>query len=165
MSAHAEPPASGGTVSRSLRRRRLTGIMDRRPVVIPPDAPTLEVVASLRERSRSCALICEGERLVGIFTERDHLLSVAGRPEAFEAPVSEHMTPAPVTLDCESTLGDALRLFIESGYRHVPIADGDRWRGVVTVVDVVRLVADHFPAEVLNLPPRLDQQLKSAEGA
>lgn len=165
MSAHAEPPASRDTVSDSLRRRRLTGIMDERPVVSAPGTPTATVVEALRHRARSCAVICEGERLVGIFTERDHLLSVAGDPDAAVVPIREHMTPSPVTLDCRATLGDALSLFIEGGYRHVPIVDGERCRGVVTVVDVIKLIADHFPAEVLNLPPRLDQKLLSTDGA
>ena len=51
------------------------------------------------------------------------------------------------------------------GYRNVPLVDGrGRWLGLLSARNVLRYIAAHFPEAVLNLPPRLDQQLPSPEG-
>jgi CBS domain-containing protein len=53
----------------------------------------------------------------------------------------------------------------EHDFRTVPIVDRDRVRGLVRLGDLIRHLAELFPEEILNLPPRPDQQMKSPEGA
>jgi len=54
----------------------------------------------------------------------------------------------------------------ERGYRHIPLLDErGRRAGMIAARDVVNYVAEHFPAEVVNLPPRLDQVFKTPGGA
>jgi hypothetical protein len=51
------------------------------------------------------------------------------------------------------------------GYRSVPLVDErDRWLGLLSSRNVLRYIAEHFPEAVLNLPPRLNQHLRRAEG-
>jgi CBS domain-containing protein len=52
------------------------------------------------------------------------------------------------------------------GYRHVPLVDGGgRPVGVVSVKDIVDYLVEHFPREVLNIPPEPGQHVRCAEGA
>ncbi|MCI0856950.1 MAG: CBS domain-containing protein, partial [Chloroflexi bacterium] len=80
--------------------------------------------------------------------------------------VDEFMTPNPRTLRPTDTLGDAINLMNEAGLRNIPIVDE---AGVVSAVfrarDVIHHLAESFPAHVLNLPPRPNQKMKTAEGA
>ena len=66
----------------------------------------------------------------------------------------------------EQTVKDALELMQSSRYRNVPVVDDDRRLvGVVRQVDIIKFLAESFPEELLNLPPRPHQKLKEPEGA
>ncbi len=75
------------------------------------------------------------------------------------------MTPQPLTLDCNDPIINAIRLMREHDFRTVPIMEGGRVRGLVRLGDLIRNLAELFPEEILNLPPRPNQQMKSPEGA
>jgi CBS domain-containing protein len=164
MSAPAEPPSSGSDLADSLRSCGLRRVMCDAPIVVDGSVSTAAVVDLMRERCQSAAIVCGEVGVEGIFTERDHLLKVAGRPNELEQPISTHMTRRPQTIEVAATLGDCLPYFVDGGYRHLPVVDGGVCCGLLGAVDVVRFVGEHFPAEVLNLPPRLDQTIRSAEG-
>ena len=120
----------------------------------------------MREQGLGCVLVCEGERLVGIFTERDVLNKLIGSGVSETETVDRFMTPQPASLTPRHTLGDAVRLMTEHGYRHIPLLDErGRRAGLVAASDIVNYIAEHFPAEVVNLPPRLNQVFNTPEGA
>ena len=82
-----------------------------------------------------------------------------------EAPVETIMTTDPHTLRPEETVRDALLLMQSGRYRNVPMVDdGHRLVGVVRQVDILKFLAESFPEELLNLPPRPHQQMEQAEG-
>ncbi len=124
-------------------------------------------VLDLMKRTRAhYVLICEGDQLRGIFTERDVLNKVIGQPVDLEAPIEAFMTPSPTTLHPEDRVWEAMRLMEEGGYRHVPlVAEGGRVVGAISAQDIVDFLAEHFPTEVFNLPPRSDQVFRAPEGA
>ena len=108
----------------------------------------------------------EGERLTGILTERDILMKVLGRPVDPAASVDAYMTAHPDTLTADATVGDALALMDRGGYRHVPIVDGKgRIAGLLRQQDVLEYLAEAFPEEILNLPPRPHQRMEEPDGA
>ena len=74
----------------------------------------------LRAQRTGAVLICEGPKLVGIFTERDALKLMA-RGADFTTPVREVMSSPPATIASRATVGDAIRVMAEGGYRHLPI--------------------------------------------
>jgi CBS domain-containing protein len=62
--------------------------------------------------------------------------------------------------------GEALALTDRGGYRHVPLVDGQgRPLGVLRQQDILAYLAEAFPEEILNLPPRPHQRMPGAEGA
>jgi CBS domain-containing protein len=125
-----------------------------------------EVLELMKQRRAHCVLICEGAYLRGIFTERDVVNKILGMPVDLRAPIESFMTPSPVTLHPEDRVWEAMRLMDEGGYRHIPLVVEDgRVAGVIAVQDIINFLAEHFPTEVFNLPPRSRQVFEAPEGA
>jgi CBS domain-containing protein len=135
------------------------------PARVSAGATLFETIRLMRQAHIGCALVMEGNRTVGILTERDVLNRIVGASVDLHSPVSEFMTPKPQTLRPEDTLGRAAQMMTETGYRHVPLVDREgKDAGVVCAKDLVEYIAEHFPAEVVNLPPRLHQVMRRPEG-
>jgi CBS domain-containing protein len=101
-------------------------------------ADTARTAAKLmRERKVAAVLVMEGERLVGIITERDMTSRVvaAGRdPDATKC--REIMTANPDTLSPLDTAVDAINMMRSRNYRHLPVVDGVKVVGMVSVRDL-----------------------------
>ncbi len=83
-----------------------------------------------------------------------------------DQPVETLMTTDPHTLDLDQTIRDAIVLMQTGRYRNVPVVDEDGILvGVVRQADIIRYLAESFPEELLNLPPRPNQRMKQPEGA
>jgi CBS domain-containing protein len=128
------------------------------PVTVPPTATIRKAIAHMQEGGFGCVLVLAPEdgTLVGIFTERDLLLKIAGKKLDWDAQlVRDFMTPDPETLNEAANLAFVLNRMTSGGFRHVPIVDGDRKPiCVVSVRDVMRYISSFFEKEVENLPPR-----------
>jgi CBS domain-containing protein len=125
-----------------------------------------EVVRLMRRLDRTTTLVTRDDRLAGIFTERDVLRKVVTRPETWDRPVRELMTPDPVVAHPDATILGALRLMNEGHFRDLPVVnERGKILGNLTDNAIVRYLADHLPAEVLNLPPDPNQVPKTVEGA
>jgi CBS domain-containing protein len=126
-----------------------------------------ETLALMRERRVSAVLVeDEADRIVGIFTERDVLLKVAGEADAMDQSVDSVMTPKPQTLSPDDTVGHALQLMNEGHYRNVPVLDENQ--GVVGNLSqhaLITFLTDRYPREIYNLPPEPDMIPQTREGA
>ena len=100
-------------------------------------------------------------------TERDVLMKVVARDVDYEQPVDRFMTPDPRTLTPDRTIGEAISLMNDEGFRNIPIIDKKTGEAIslFRVRDVIFHLAEAFPEHVLNLPPQPNQKLKTAEGA
>jgi CBS domain-containing protein len=124
-----------------------------------------QVLQLLRAQRTGAVLICDGEKLVGILTERDALKLMA-RGADFSTPVRDVMSSEPATIPSTATVGEAIRVMAEGGYRHLPIIDGDgKPTGVLAVHGIVHYMVDHFPETVYNLPPDPKAAPREREGA
>ena len=154
------------TIEQALRQEHLGNLPLSKPTSVPPGTSLETTLRLMREQGVGCVLVCEGERLVGIFTERDVLNKLIGNGVSEKETVDRFMTALPASLTPRHTLGDAVRLMTEHGYRHIPLLDERGQRaGLVAARDIVNYIAEHFPAEVVNLPPRLHQVFNTPEGA
>src|SRR5437870_12178266 len=105
-------------------------------------AATLAAAARAMDGRRvGAALVFEDERLVGIFTERDILRAVAR--DGLGGTVSEWMTHHPETIEASDTTGHAAAMMIHGGFRHLPVADGERIVGIISIRDLMRVVLDN----------------------
>ena len=129
------------------------------------ETPVSEIYERLDRQRCNAAVICDGDLVIGIFTQRDILNRTALEAPDPATPIRELMTSDPFTLRPDQKLADAIHAMTVHGYRNVPLVDGSgRWQGLLASRDVLRYIAAHFPEAVLNLPPRLDQQLATPEG-
>jgi CBS domain-containing protein len=85
--------------------------------------------------------VLEGQRVVGIITERDITAAMAEGTDPVTTRVEEFMTPAPEVLGPDSEFADAAQLMLELGIRHLPVVRGGCLVGVLSMRDV--LEADH----------------------
>ncbi len=143
------------TLDDGFLREPVTALHPPRPVCAERGARVGDVVRQMQERHIGCILIVEGEKLAGIFTERDLLHEVVGSkfdPET--TPVDTFMTERPETLRPSDPIAFALNKMSLGGFRHIPLVDDDgRPVGVISVKDIVDYIADFFATDVLNVPP------------
>ncbi|HEX8140757.1 MAG TPA: CBS domain-containing protein [Pyrinomonadaceae bacterium] len=133
-------------------------------VCVAPDAPLSEAIAQMKKDEGGCVIVCEQERVVGIFTERDLLQKVIGQDVDHSGPVRHWMSPVVETLGPEATIGDAVRVMNKKGYRNVPLVQYDRLIGSISVFDVITYLAESYPKETMNLPPVPAQVMDTQEG-
>ncbi len=120
---------------------RLSGLASHSPRTVEPGTPVADVMATMRTDGLDGVLVIDGGRLVGIFTERDALLKLAGRSLAGIS-VSDVMTPDPVVLREDDTVAVAIHKMALGGFRHIPLVDGGRPTGIVTARDVFHRIAE-----------------------
>jgi len=135
------------------------------PVVVDAETPLREVLQRMRDENSGCALVTREDRLTGIFTERDLVARVLGNENALEQPIADWMTQDPDRVTQSDPIRKAIRVMRRGGFRNVPIVDEEG--GVVGCVrhkDIINYLAEHYPAQVLNLPPDPDQIALEREG-
>jgi CBS domain-containing protein len=103
-----------------------------------PDVAVGDALKAMRDSGVDCVLVTDHERVVGIFTERDAVLKLAGRPlEGIT--VAQTMTPDPVVLHADDPVAAAIRTMAVGGFRHVPLVDdAGHATGLISAVDVFR---------------------------
>jgi CBS domain-containing protein len=170
LSQTREPKALGNTTAaigrRELRTERARVVARPNPPTVAPQTPLGEALAQMRARRGEALLVLDGGRLAGILTERDVVRRVLGREIDPQRPVSDFMTADPGTLPAEAALIEAMRKMEAGGYRNLPLVEADgQVVGVLRQQDLLEYIAEAFPQEILNLPPRPHQQMEEQEGA
>lgn len=111
---------------------------------VPPSATVLEAVRKMNQEHIGALLVRDDEQVAGIFTERDVLTRVIDRGRAPAAtPVAEVMTSSLVTVGPRTTVEEAMAVVTEKRCRHLPVMEGDRVLGLVSIGDLTRWVTRH----------------------
>jgi CBS domain-containing protein len=118
--------------------------MTFRVVTVKPDEPVRLAIARMLEESIGSVAICEGERLVGIFTERDVLRLAGEGSEFLDVRIGDVMTRNPVTLAPGDDVLEAARLMGERKIRHLPVLEGENLLGMVGVREVMRTLVERL---------------------
>lgn len=134
-------------------------------VAVSPRDTVRAALESMRSASSSCVVAVRDGRVAGIFTERD-VLTRCTVDDSFdwEQPVEAVMTADPQTISRETSLAEAAGIMQKHGYRTLPVTHGDELVGLVRLGDLLKNIAEAFPEEILNLPPRPHQVAESREG-
>jgi CBS domain-containing protein len=137
------------------------------PLIVQTGTSVGQVVEEFQKRTKGVVLVCNGNRLIGIMTERDVLMKIVARDVAYTEPVDQFMTPGPVTLKPGNTIGDAITLMNRERFRNIPIINEETGEAVAvfSIRDVINYLAESFPEKVINLPPRPHQTMTTREGA
>lgn len=136
-----------------------------RPVCAAPGDSIRRILRLLKENNTGAILLCEEQRLVGIFTERDALRVLADEI-SLEDPIETVMVSNPVTLRPKDTLARAISLMSAGGFRRLPIVDGHgKVLGLLKVSGVLRYLVEHFPQVIYTLPPTPHHHSSARDGA
>lgn len=112
-------------------------VMRTRVVTVTADDSARLAVLRMLEEGVGSVAVCDGGRLIGIFTERD-VLGLAGEGTDLDAVrVGDVMTREPLTVDVGVAVLDAARLMGERKIRHLPVVQGDHLLGMVGIRDVL----------------------------
>jgi CBS domain-containing protein len=116
-------------------------VMSTTLLTVDATATLTEAAGQMDSRRVGAALVLNGERLSGILTERDILHAVAtGQMEGTK--VGAWMTHDPETVGPDDRPGHAAAIMLHGGFRHLPVLDGDRPIGIISIRDLMRVVID-----------------------
>ena len=119
---------------------------------VGPDTPVTECVRLMTASKIGALIVLDGERLIGIFTERDALNKVlAGGLDPGNTKVSEVMTKDPYCIRSTTTVGDAMKLITKRRFRHLPIVDNGKVLAVVSSGDLTHWLVQDQMGEVQEL--------------
>ena len=126
-------------------RLLLGDVMSRNLLTVAPEDTLGEAAEKMAGARVGAALVMDFGRLVGILTERDLLTAIAGRVHPSEARVRDWMTEDPVTATDAMPVRRAASIMVAQGFRHLPVVEGERTVGIVSLRDVVRSIARVYP--------------------
>jgi CBS domain-containing protein/uncharacterized protein (DUF2267 family) len=116
----------------------LSSYRDRRMVILGPHASVYDAARALEANHIGCVLVASTDRVLGILTDRDLAVRIIGYElEASELCVRDIMTPNVATVPVTASEADAARLMLERHVRRIPVEDGGRVVGMVTLDDLV----------------------------
>ena len=156
-----------------MDRSRLSRFVNQRlqelpleaPAQVTPSTSVRDAVTVMQEGARSCVLAMEGDHVVGIFTERDVLTRCMGDDFDWDQALSHSvLTRDPRTIALDKTVAEAIATMQQHHYRTLPVVAGTRVVGLVRLGDLLTHLAEAYPEDVLNLPPRPHQVMERPEG-
>lgn len=133
----------------------ITAILERKGRTVysvPPTVSVADAVAEMNRHRVGSVLVLDEGALVGIFTERDVLRRVVGSGlDPNKTRVSDVMTPGVITISPETTMEDTMEIFTEKRCRHLPVIDGGKLAGTISIGDITRWMADEHRTEAEHL--------------
>jgi len=113
-------------------------VMTAELITVEPSTSVAAAVTVMGMQGVGAVLVMEQGRLEGIFTERDLVRALSHDIGASSQPVTQWMTRNPVTAGPETSVDRALEIMLAGNFRHLPVTDGERVVGVVSIRDLSR---------------------------
>ena len=141
-----DPKTFDDPLEQALAEQSVMAIQHEPFSAVPQEMPVCEAVQKLASMHAACLLVEQDGQLVGVFSDRDVLNSVALEyDQVKDLPVSEVMTPQPVFVFESDSSAAALAVMADSGYRHVPILDlQHKITGIVSPQRVTGFLHSYF---------------------
>lgn len=137
---------------------KISEIMTKAAVVDSADDTVADAARKMRENQTGSMLVMDGDRLLGILTERDILRVVAEGKNPTEVPLKDAMTTDVITIDPSSRLKEAAAIMAEKWIRHLPVVQGERVVGIISQRDLTGVLA-----AALNEPEALHNLVESSQ--
>jgi CBS domain-containing protein len=110
---------------------------------VAPEATVYEALASMAKHNTGALLVKDGDNVVGIVSERDCVRKVELQGKnARDTRIREIMTSNVISVNCDQTVEECEALMMDKGIRHLPVYDGDKLAGFLSVRDVLREVIE-----------------------
>jgi CBS domain-containing protein len=137
---------------------KISEIMTKAAVTDSPEDTLAEAAAKMWKSQTGSLLVMEGDRLIGIVTERDLLRVVAQGRDPRQIPLKEVMQTDVITIGPQTRLKEAAKLMATKWIRHLPVVDGERVVGIISQRDLTGVLS-----EALTEPEALHQLVESSE--
>ena len=121
-------------------------------VSIAPDASVFDAIKLMADNAIGSLVVMEGEQLLGIVTERDYARKVILQGRSSESTrVAEIMTSEVLTTSIDRTVNDCMERMTEKRIRHLPVVDGERVIGMISIGDLVQAIITDQQQEIEQL--------------
>ena len=135
-----------------LEVRQLLAEKGHRIFAIGPDEPVLAAVRLMADHYIGALLVMRGDELVGIVSERDYARKIILQNRASaETPVRDIMSSPVVTVRPSDTTDTCMRICTERRVRHLPVVEGGKVVGVLSIGDLVKAVISEQSQEIEHL--------------
>lgn len=119
---------------------------------VSPETSTLDALRFMTSKNVGALLVLEDGILSGIITERDFVFRISSARDCLlEAPIRELMTSKVITVTPETTLDQCMHMMTDRRIRHLPVFDGERLAGLISIGDVVKGLLGEQNAVINNL--------------
>jgi CBS domain-containing protein len=118
---------------------------------VSPQATILDALHLMAEKQIGAVLVLDGERLVGIFSERDYAQRGVLQGRGVDAMIDEVMTSPVSAISPDRTVEDCLAIMNDHHFRHLPVFENGKVIGVVSIGDVVKSLIDDQRATISGL--------------
>jgi CBS domain-containing protein len=111
---------------------------------VSPETTVLDALTLMAEKNIGALTVLEGDALVGIFSERDYARKVILKGKSSrDLRVREIMTSSVVSAGPDQSVGEVMKIMTDGHFRHVPVVDGGKLAGIISIGDVVKeIIAD-----------------------
>jgi len=112
-----------------------------------------EVICKMAENNIGAIPVLNSDgKLIGIFSERDVLIRCAARKiDADNTKIDDVMTRGVIIMEAHDTYDDCIKIMKQEGIRHMPVRDGDRLIGIVSIRDLMAVDVEEKTQEIENL--------------
>jgi CBS domain-containing protein len=121
---------------------------------ISPDATVFEAIQLMADKNVGALPVVDNSRLIGIISERDYTRKVILKGlSSKDTPVRDIMTREVLTASPSDTIADCVRLITEKQVRHLPVLEGTKLIGIVSIRDVMKWVISAQAEEIERWKP------------
>ena len=108
---------------------------------ISPDAMVYDAIQMMSDKNIGALLVTQGDKLVGILTERDYTRKIALKGKSSkQTPVREILSGEVIHVSPHHTVEECMRLMTDHRVRHLPVLEGDKLAGIVSIGDLVNWI-------------------------
>lgn len=153
------------SIEKAFGNEKVAHLKLSKPICVEETTTLRDTIRQMQETNSGCVSVLRKKRVVGVFSERDILRKVIMARFSLDEPISKHMTEEPIVATRDASVGEIIALMEANEIRHIPLVDARReFVAIVSIRNIIDFLAEHYPAEVLNLPPRLHQKIYKVEG-
>jgi CBS domain-containing protein len=119
---------------------------------VSPDATVLEAIQMMADKNVGALLVTKDEQLVGVLSERDYTRKVVlkGRSSK-ETPVRDIVSDKVISVSPDHTVEECMKLMTEHRIRHLPVVEGSKILGVISIGDLVNSIISHQTSAIHQL--------------
>ena len=119
---------------------------------VRPTDSVFDALSLMAQFDIGCVLVTESDKLVGIFTERDYARKVVLKGlGSRDVKVGDLMTHAPYTVGLSGTADDVMATMTTKRFRHIPVVEGGKVLGIVTIGDMVKSIVSQHEKTIKQL--------------